>query len=111
MKRTLLVAVAVYGVLGYAGSTRAADVAMSPKGQAFAESLRTVPGASTDMIDRSVKSSSPKGIAQAESQRSVSSVGRNIDLAHGARPSLSPKDPRYDQELRRLQESQVAPLK
>lgn len=57
------------------------------------------------------KPSSPKAIAQAESLRKVPSTGPRIDLMHGPRPTLSPKDPRYDQELRRLLEIQVAPLK
>jgi hypothetical protein len=43
----------------------------------------------------------------------VPSTGRSIDLAHGPRPLLSPKDPRYETALRELrqQQFQVAPLK
>ena len=111
MKRTLLLAVAAAGFFTLATSANAADAVMSPKAKALADSLRKVPGTTIDMVDRSVKLGSPKAIALAESLRKVPSTGSSIDLAHGPRPTLSPKDPRYDQELRRLQEVQVAPLK
>lgn len=111
MKRTLLIALAVAGVLTYVETTRADDAVMSPKAKALADSLKKVPGTTPDLIDRSVKAGSPRAIAQAESLRRVPSTSPTIDLAHGPRPMLSPKDPRYAQELRRLQESQVAPLK
>ena len=111
MKRSLLFAVAVAGVLTFAGNTFAGDAVLSPKAKELADSLRKVPGTATDMADRSLKSGSPKGIAMAQESRKVASTGPSIDLAHGPRPTLSPKDPRYDQELRRLREVQVAPLK
>jgi len=111
MKRSLLFAVAVTGFLTSAGNTFAGDALLSPKAKALADSLRKVPGTTTDMLDRAVKPGSPKAIAQAHSLRTVPRTGPSIDLAHGLRPTLSPKDPRYDQELRRLQEVQVAPLK
>ena len=111
MKRSLLFAVAVAGVLTFAGNTFAGDAVLSPKAKELADSLRKVPGTTTDMADRSIKPGSPKGIAMAQESRKVASTGPSIDLAHGPRPTLSPKDPRYDQELRRLREVQVAPLK
>jgi hypothetical protein len=111
MKRSLLFAVAVAGFLALAGNTFAGDALLSPKAKALADSLSKVPGTTTDMLDRAVKPGSPKAIAQAHSLRKVPSTGPSIDLAHGPRPTLSPKDPRYDQALRRLQEVQVAPLK
>lgn len=110
MKKTLF-AVAVAGVFALTASTYAGHAVLSPKAKSQADSLRKVPGTTPEMIDRSVKVSSPKGIALAESLRKVPSTGPSIDLAHGPRPTLSPKDPRYDQELRRLREVQVAPLK
>ena len=107
MKRSLLFAVAVAGVLTLAGNTFAGDAVLSPKAKELADSLRKIPGTTTDMADRSIKLGSPK----AQESRKVASTGPSIDLAHGPRPTLSPKDPRYDQELRRLREIQVAPLK
>jgi len=111
MKRSLLFAVAVAGVLVFTGNIFAGDAVMSPRAKEQADSLRKVPGTTTDMVDRSVKPGSPRAIAQAESLRKVPSTGPSIDLAHGPRPTLSPKDPRYDREVRRLQEVQIAPLK
>src|SRR6266545_4017514 len=108
MKKTLLFAVAVAGVLSFAASANAGEPLLSPRAKAQADSLRKVPGTTTDMVDRSVKPGSPKGIAMAQESRRVPSTSPSIDLAHGPRPTLSPKDPRYDQELRRLQEVQVA---
>lgn len=111
MKRSLLFAVAVAGVLTLAGSTFAGDAVLSPKAKELADSLRIVPGTTTDMFDRSLKAGSPKGIELATSLRKVPRIGPRIDLAHGPRPTRSPKDWSYYQELRRLQEIQVAPLK
>jgi len=111
MKRSLLFAVAVAGVLSLAGNTFAGDAVLSPKAKELANSLRKVPGTTTDMVDRSAKPGSPKGIAMAHESRKVPSTGPGIDLAHGPRPTLSPKDPRHDQEGRRLREVQIAPLK
>jgi len=65
------------------------------------------------MVDRSVTPGSPKGRELAYSLRRVPSTGLNVDLAHGPRPTMSPKDPRYETALRELRakEFQVAPLK
>jgi hypothetical protein len=112
MKTTLLLAAAV-AVLTAANAASAAEPLLSPKAKALADSLRTVPGSTTDMIDRGVLPGSPKGRELAYSLRKVPSVGPSVDLAHGPRPTMSPKDPRYETALRELRakEFQVAPLK
>jgi hypothetical protein len=112
MKTTLLLAATV-ALLTALNSASAAEPLHSPKGKAFADSLRTVPGSTTDMIERSVLPGTPKGRELAYSLRKVPSTGPGIDLAHGPRPLLSPKDPRYETALRELRarEFQVAPLK
>lgn len=112
MKTTLLLAATV-AVFAAVATASAAEPLHSPKGKALADSLRTVPGSTTEMIDRSVLPSSPKGRELAYSLRKVPSTGPSIDLAHGPRPLLSPKDPRYETALRelRVREFQVAPLK
>ena len=112
MKATLLLAATV-ALLTSVNSASAAEPLHSPKGKALADSLRTVPGSTTDMIDRSVGPSSPRGRELAYSLRKVPSAGPSVDLAHGPRPLLSPKDPRYETALRELRakEFQVAPLK
>jgi hypothetical protein len=109
----LLVAAAAVVTLSVTLSAQAAEPLLSPKAKALADSLRKVPGTTPDMIDRSVLPGTPKGRDLAHSLRKVPSTGPSIDLAHGPRPTLSPKDPRYEQAARELrqQQFQVAPLK
>jgi hypothetical protein len=111
--KTILLLAATVAVLTAVNAASAAEPLLSPKAKALADSLRTVPGSTTDMIDRSVLSGSPKSREMAYSLRTVPSTGPSVDLAHGPRPSLSPKDPRYETALRELRarEFQVAPLK
>jgi len=113
MKKTILLAVAAAGIFTLTVSAQAGEPLLSPRAQEQANSLKTVPGTSHDMIDRSVKIGSPKQIALAESLRKVPSTGNNVDLAHAPRPTLSPKDPRYETALREnaTKTFQVAPLK
>ena len=110
MKTHLLLLAAV---ATFASVANADNAYLSPKARQLARDSRKVSGTTMDVLDRSIKSGSPKGIAMAESLRTVSSAGPSIDLAHGPRPTLSPKDPRYDQALRELRQAQfqVAPLK
>jgi len=112
MKTTLLLA-ATIAVLTAVNAASAAEPLLLPKAKALADSLRTVPGSTTDLIDRSVLPGSPKGRELAYSLRKVPSTGPSVDLAHGPRPTLSPKDPPYETALRELRarEFQVAPLK
>ena len=113
MKTTLLLAAASVALFTLVNTASAAEPLHSPKGKAFADSLRTVPGSTTDMIGGGVLSGSPKGRELAYSLRKVPSTGPSVDLAHGPRPAMSPKDPRYEAALRemRVREFQVAPLK
>ena len=113
MKTNLLLLAAVTAIATFAGVAKADDAYLSPKARQLKEDFRKVPGTTTDKLDRSVKSGSPKGIEFSASLRTVPSTGPSIDLAHGPRPLLSPKDPRYDQALRELRQTQfqVAPLK
>jgi hypothetical protein len=111
--KTILLLAATVVVFTAVNAASAAEPLLSPKAKALADSLRTVPGSTTDMIARSVLSGSPKSREMAYSLRTVPSTGPSVDLAHGPRPSLSPKDPRYETALRELRarEFQVAPLK
>lgn len=110
MKTRLLLVAATAAFLTFANTTSAAD---SPKGKALADSLRTVPGSTADLIDRAGLPGSPKGRELAYGLRKVPSPRPSVDLAHGLRPVLSPKDPRYETALRELRarEFQLAPLK
>ena len=111
MKNTLLLAAAAATLLTAVNTAKADEPFLSPR--AKANQIRTVAGTTEDKWDRSIKSGSPKGIAMAESLRRVPGTGTTVDLAHGPRPTLSPKDPRYEQAARELRAAhfQVAPLK
>ncbi|MBN9688634.1 MAG: hypothetical protein J0M24_00215 [Verrucomicrobia bacterium] len=112
MKTGLLLAatVAVFAAVTTASAT---EPLHSPKGKALADSLRTVPGSTTDMIDRLVLPGSPKGRDLVYSLRKIPNTGQSVDLAHGPRPTMSPKDPGFETALRELRakEFYVAPLK
>lgn len=115
MKNTVILAVALAGAFAFSASAQAGDVLMSPKAQEQADSLRTVPGMTPDMLNRSIKSASPKVVELRESLRTVPSTGPSIDLASAPRPNLPAKDPSYDVTWREnaMNQSnpQVAPLK
>ena len=114
MKKMILLAVAAAGIFTLAASAQAGEPLYSPKAKALADSLKKVPAVTSDVnlaLDR--PAGNAKAWELARSFRSVPSTGPSIDLAHGPRPLLSPKDPRYEQAARELrqQQFQVAPLK
>jgi hypothetical protein len=112
MKKTILVAVA--GIFTLVASAQASDALLSPRAQDQANSLKTVSGMQSDMIDRTVMAGSPKSIELAKSFRKAAGTNNDLDLANAPRPKLSPKDPRYQTALREnasSQQIQVAPLK
>jgi hypothetical protein len=112
MKKTILVAVA--GIFTLVASAQASDALLSPRAQDQSNSLKTVSGMQSDMIDRSVLAGSPKSIEVAKSFRKAAGTNNDLDLANAPRPNLSPKDPRYQTALREnasSQQIQVAPLK
>jgi hypothetical protein len=115
MKKTILLAIAAAGIFTFTASAQAGEPLLSPKAQEHANSTRKVPGTTPDMIDRSIKIGSPKALELAQSVRKVPSTGPSVDLAHAPRPTMSPKDPRYEVALRAnaasRAEVQIAPLK
>jgi len=110
----LLVAAMAAVTLNATLPAQAAEPLLSPKAKALADSLRKVPSVKSDV---NLVKNRPIGNAKAweltQSFRKVPSTGPSIDLAHGPRPLLSPKDPRYEAALRELrqQQFQIAPLK
>ena len=116
MKTTTLLAIAVASAFTLAVSARAGDVVMSPRAQALADSLKKVPStASANDVNPAANRpiGSPKARELAQSLKKVPSTGSSIDLAHAPRPTMSPKDPRYETALREnaMKNFQVAPLK
>ena len=100
-------------VLTFTLTTHADEPVYSPKAKELADSFRTGPGTTPDMIDRSIQPGTPKSRELAYSLRRVPSTGPSIDLAHVPRPTLSPKDPNFEIAWRANaeQQFQVAPLK
>ena len=113
MKKNLLFAIAAAAVLTLTASVNAGEPLLSPRAKEQADSLRKVPGTTADIIDRSVKLGSPKALEFAHSLRKVPSTGPSIDIAHAPRPTMSPKDPRFETALRAnaQREFQIAPVK
>jgi hypothetical protein len=113
MKTNLYLA-ATLAILAAVSTTSAAEPLHSPKGKAFADSLRKVAAVHSDVdLAKGRPIGNAKAWELARSLRIVPSTGPSVDLAHGPRPLLSPKDPRYETSLRELRarEFQVAPLK
>jgi len=114
MKTKLLLAASTVAIVTALNSASAAEPLHSPKGKALADSLRKVPVVHSEV---DLTKDRPFGNAKAgeltRSFRTVPSTGPSVDLAHGPRPLLSPKDPRYETALRELRskEFQFAPLK
>lgn len=113
MKSTLVLA-AVLIALAITTATAADEVFLSPRARAQADSLRRVPVTRTEpdlLKDRPVGNA--KLWALRQSLRKAPSNGPSVDLVHGPRPLMSPKDPRYEAALRELsrRQFQVAPLK
>ena len=116
MKKMILLAVAAVGVFTLAANANAGEPLYSPKAKALADSLKTVPAVTSGMnlaLDR--PAGNAKAWELARSLRSVPSTGPSIDLAHAPRPTMSPKDSRYEAALRAnavsKAEVQIAPLK
>ena len=111
----LLVAAAAVVTLNATFSAQAGEPLYSPKAKALADSLRKVPGMS--MNEPNLATNRPNGNAKAwelaQSLRKVPSTGPSVDLVHAPRPTLSPKDPRFETAWREnaVKDFQIAPLK
>jgi hypothetical protein len=114
MKKTALFLIAVAGVWGGVASAYDDNHALlTPKAKEQQAALKSVPGTTTDMVDRSLGEGTPKSRDVAYSMRKVPASGPEIDMASAPRPVYAPKDPRYEVALRdnAIREVEVAPLK
>jgi calcineurin-like phosphoesterase family protein len=111
--KNLLVVAAVVAV-GAAFSANAGEPLYSPKAKELAYSLRKVPSVASGV---NLATNRPIGNAKAwdlvQSLRKVPSNGASVNLAHAPRPTMSPKDPRYETAWRANAERgfQIAPVK
>lgn len=111
--KNLLVVAAVVAV-GAAFSANAGEPLYSPRAKELAYSLRKVPSTPGDVnlaLNRPVGNAKAWDLAQ--SLRKVPSAGTSVDLAHAPRPTMSPKDPRFETAWRAnaIGEFQIAPVK
>jgi|SRR5579883_102740 hypothetical protein len=110
----LLVAAVAAVTLNVALSAQAGEPLYSPRAKALADSLKKVPAVASDV---NLATNRPVGNAKAwefaQSLRKVPSTGPSVDLVHAPRPTLSPKDPRFETAWREnaVKEFQIAPLK
>lgn len=113
MKTPLLIATGTAALLMAINTVSGAEPFLSPRAQA--NLIRVVPGSSAGDVNLAAVGpiGNAKAWALAQSFRTVPASGADIDLAHGPRPAVSPKDPRFEQAARRMGEAkfQVAPLK
>lgn len=110
----LLIAAAVAVTFTATLSAQAGEPLLSPRAKEQADSLRKVPAVAGDV---NLATNRPMGNAKAwelaQSLRSVPGTGQSVNVAHAPRPTLSPRDPRYEAAWRANaeQQIQVAPLK
>ena len=107
MKTTVLLATATAALLLTLGTASAAEPLHSPKGKVLADSLARGPGATADMIDRSVQTGSPKHNEFVASLRKVPGTTEDMIVRWG--PPVSPR--LLANEPWRLESFRVAPLK
>jgi hypothetical protein len=109
MDKVLLAAVVAVALttINYA---KAGGALLSPRAQG--NQIYTVTGSSAGDPDLLANRPAGNASAWALARSSQKAPGMDTtDLAHGPRPAMSPKDPRYAQALREMREVQIAPLK
>ena len=107
METTLLLALAAAAGLSFATAVNAGDLFTSPKSAQLRYDLRTVPGTTPDLLDRSVKPGSPKALDFAYSLRKA--PGSTPDLLVCNLPAAPPR--LLANEPWRLQQFQIASLR
>ena len=115
MKTNMFLLASAAAILTLTNSALAGDALLSPKAKELADSLKRVPstGQSVDLAHGNNQYGNAKARQLAESLSKVTSTGPSIDLAHAPRPTMSPKDPRFDAALRANAgpQFQIAPVK
>jgi hypothetical protein len=103
---------AVAAAIYTANAARADEPLLSPRAKSNQIHILKGSGTQDPNLLTGLPTGNAKGWAVLQSVRTVSNTGADIDLAHN-RPTLSPKDPRYETALREMatQQFQVAPVK
>lgn len=116
MKNLNLILMAAVAATAFTSVNRAQadEPFLSPR--AKANQIHYAPSGSS-INDPDLVKDRPAGNAKAWAQKhratTFPGTESTVDLVHGPRPTMSPKDPRYEQAARKLREAQyqVAPLK
>lgn len=122
--KNLLIALSAVTLLSLTGNanaqaTGADGITASPKGRQFLnEMVKGTPSTTVAYVGyqatgRDGITASPKLRQIIDDSRGVASTGSTTDFAHAPRPTLSPKDPRYEAAWRANAERkfQIAPVK
>lgn len=124
-EKTILLAIAAAGVFTFTASAQTGDagITASPKLSQFLNESETrmVKGTPSTAVasvgyratGRDGLTASPKLRHLIDDSRGVASTGPTVDYVHAPRPTMSPKDPRFESAWRANaeREFQVAPLK
>ena len=102
-----MVAAAAVVALNFTLTARADEPLLSPRAQG--NQIHYVSGTNNEP---NLLANRPMGKAS-QNVAKVSGTNNDVDLAHGPRPTMSPKDPRYEMAVKQLrdQQFQVAPVK
>jgi hypothetical protein len=106
----VLMAAVVAVALTTVNYAKADGALLSPRAQG--NQIHIVAGSSVN--DPDLLANRPVGNARAWSSAlslTKTSETNTTDLAHGPKPTMSPRDPRYAQAVQELREVQIAPLK
>lgn len=90
MKTKMYLATATAALILNLSTVSASEALLSPRAKELADSLARMPGATTDMIDRSVKSGSPKHTELAASLSKVPGTTPDTTVVRVV-PSVSPR--------------------
>ncbi|KAF0174449.1 MAG: hypothetical protein FD161_3589 [Limisphaerales bacterium] len=84
MKTKMFLATATAALILMGSNVSASEPLLSPKAKELADSLAKVPGATTDMVDRSIKAGSPKHVAFVESLRKERGTTPDVTIVRHA---------------------------
>jgi hypothetical protein len=109
MRESIMLGVVIAGAFALAVSAPAG----TPKGNQLAENHQQVAGTTSDVLNRSVKTGSPKASQWVEAHQTAVGTRLDVDFVHATRPTLSPKDSRFETAWREnaVREFQIARLK
>ena len=108
----VVVAAAAVVALNFTLTARAVEPLLTPRAQG--NQIHHVSGTNNDPDLAMIRPlGTPRQVEFAKSLQRVPGTNNDVDLVHGPRPTMSPRDPRYEMAMKQLrdQQFQVAPVK